>query len=104
MLKEATIVTALVCGLSLGTSALADPVARRQVRQQARIAQGVASGELTKVEAARLERGAARVHRQVVRDRLDGGGFTAAERAKAHATLDRQSARIARQKHDGQAR
>lgn len=95
---------AVVMGLFLATPALADGVARREVRQQQRIAQGVRSGALTPREAVRLQRQKARVHRQIARDRVDGGGFTAAERAKAHAKQDAMSRRIYRQKHDGQAR
>ena len=84
--------------------ALASSVAERQVNQQQRIAQGIGSGELNRREAARLERKEVRLHRSIVRDRYDGGRFTRIERYKAQRRLDRMSARIYRQKHDGQRR
>jgi hypothetical protein len=77
---------------------------RRAERQQQRIARGVASGELTPRETARLERGEARLHREVRHDRRDGGGLTPHERAKIERQQDRLSHRIYRQKHDRQAR
>ncbi len=94
------------CTLTLGAGlAMASGnVKGRQVHQQRRIAQGVRSGELTRPEARRLERNAARIHRSVVRDRIDGGVFTPRERAKAQHRLNRQSRAIYRQKHDGQTR
>lgn len=94
------------CTLTLGAGlALAAGGAKgRQIHQQRRIAQGVRSGELTRPEARRLERSAARIHRSVVRDRIDGGVFTPRERAKAQRRLNKQSRRIYRQKHDGQSR
>ena len=67
------------CTVSLGAglALAAHPnVAERQVNQQKRINQGVRSGELTKPEALKLERNAARIHRSVARDRRDGGVFT----------------------------
>ena len=78
--------------------------AGRQVKQQKRVAQGVRSGELTRPEARGLQRNAARVHRSIKRDQLDGGVFTPRERAKAQKRLKRQSGAIYRQKHDNQNR
>ena len=75
-------------------------VANRQGRQQGRIAEGKASGELTQEEAAKLNRKAAATRRQTMRDRVDGGGFTAAERARANRKLNRQSKEIYKEKHD----
>lgn len=84
--------------------ALADEPARRQVNQQQRINQGVRSGELTRSEAARLQRQKANLHRQIVRDRADGPGLTPAERARIDAQQDALNRRIARQKNDRQSR
>ena len=78
--------------------------AHGQKNQQQRIHQGVRSGELTAPEAARLQRGAARTHRSIVKDRHDQGVFTAKERAQAQRKLNRQSKRIAVQKHDSDKR
>ena len=72
--------------------------------QQKRIGHGVKSGELTKPEAVRLERNSARIHRSIRKDRVDQGVFTPRERAQAQRKLNRQSAAIARQTHDGQSR
>lgn len=84
--------------------ALADEPARRQVNQQQRINQGVRSGELTRAEAARLQRQKADLHRQIARDRADGRGLAPAERARIDAQQDALNRRIARQKHDKQSR
>ena len=95
------------CTVSLGAglALAAHPnVAERQINQQARIRQGVRSGELTPRETARLKRNSARVHRSIARDRRDGGVFTPRERAKARKKLNRQSRAINRQKHDRQHR
>ena len=102
-----TWMTTLALGLTMtAATALAGPPAttKRQVNQQKRIGQGIRSGELTKREVRGLQTGAARTHRSIRRDRVDGGVFTPRERAKSHMKLNRQSRRIAKQKNDGQAR
>ncbi|CBE67276.1 MAG: hypothetical protein F9K13_00120 [Candidatus Methylomirabilis oxygeniifera] len=74
---------------------------QRQENQERRIDQGVASGQLNEREAARLEKGQA--HVQQMEDRaLADGTVTKRERARIERTQDRQSRRIARQKHDRQ--
>lgn len=95
---------AVVAAVLMASPALAAGVDRRQNRQQARIAQGVRSGELTAVEAARLERQQVRLGREIARDRADGPGLTLRERAKIQRHENRLSRQIYRQKHDGQAR
>ena len=102
MKKISTILIVGACALALSLGAAS--AAGRQVKQQKRIAQGVRSGELTRPEARRLERNAARIHRSIKRDRRDGGEFTPRERAKAQRKLKRQSRAIYRQKHDNQGR
>jgi hypothetical protein len=94
----------LVAALVVSASAQAASLPVRQDKQQARIAKGVASGELTARETVRLERREARVHAQIVKDRLDGGGMTAHERAKNQRKMNRLSRDIYRQKHDAQKR
>ncbi len=91
----------VLSALTLAVPTLAAGVDRRERRQQARIAQGVASGELTPREAARLQRKEARVHRHIERARADGGGLSPAERARIHRHQDRVSRQIYREKHDG---
>ena len=96
-----------VCTATLGAGlAFANHpnVANRQKQQQKRIHQGVKSGELTKREALKLERNAAKIHRSIAKDRRDGGEFTPRERAKARKRLHKQSGAIARQKRDKQKR
>ena len=76
-------------------------VDQRQANQQQRIDQGVASGELTGKEAARLEKG--QEHVQKVEDKVKADGtVTPKERARLHQAQDNQSRKIARQKHDRQ--
>ena len=72
-------------------------------RQQERISHGIASGRLTPVEAARLERREARLHRQVARDRYyHHGKLTAWERRQEERRLNHVSHSIYHQKHDWQ--
>jgi Tfp pilus assembly protein FimT len=74
---------------------------QREANQQARIQQGVASGELNAHEAARLERGQTRVDAIENNAKADGT-VTKKERAHLHRAQDHQSKRIHRQKHDAQ--
>lgn len=75
----------------------------REVQQQQRITQGVRSGELTRPEARRLERGQVHLYRMAGAARADGV-VTAPERARLQYAADVQSRRIYVQKHDGQTR
>ncbi|MEW6435282.1 MAG: hypothetical protein AB1730_27630 [Myxococcota bacterium] len=84
--------------------AFAAPVGARSASLQARINQGVASGQLTGPEAARLQRQENRLNRTIARDRCDGGGLTMHERAKIQRRENRLSRHIAVQKHDAQRR
>ena len=92
--------TAAVIAVLMATPALASGVDRRSDRQQARIAQGLNSGELTAHEAARLERKESRLDRQIDRHRADGGGLSAGERARIQRHENSLSRQIYRQKHD----
>ncbi len=97
--------TLIVAMVMLSSSlVLAAPPGARSMNQQARINQGVRSGELNGREAARLQAQHNRIERQIVRDRNDGGGMTPAERARIEAEQNRLSRHIAVQKHDGQSR
>ena len=94
----------------LGTLALpafaqyAPPQAdQRQDRQERRIQQGVRSGELTPREAARLERGQARI-RQMQQDALADGHINRRERAAIDREQDKQNQLIARLKHNDRSR
>jgi uncharacterized protein YdeI (BOF family) len=76
----------------------------RQQNQRERIQQGVRSGELTPVEAARIRRQESQIRLNEARARQSGGEFTPQERARIQRQLDRESRRIYRQKHDAQDR
>jgi hypothetical protein len=79
-------------------------VNERQRNQQQRIRQGVRSGELTGVEAARIQRREAQIRLNEARARQSGGEFTPQERARIQRQLDRSSQSIYQQKHDAQDR
>ncbi len=74
---------------------------QRNVNQQRRIEQGVASGELTNREAARLERGQARDNAAQARAGADGK-VGPNEQRRLQRQENRQSRRIYREKHDAQ--
>lgn len=74
-------------------------VEKRQDRQQARIRQGLRSGELTRHEARKLRKQQRRVERLERRYAADGK-FTKTERRRLVRALDRASDRIYRFKHN----
>lgn len=76
---------------------------QRNINQQKRIEQGVESGALTNREAARLERGQARVNRREARAGADGW-VGPGEQRRIQRLENRQSRHIWRQKHDRQTR
>lgn len=82
----------------------AQGINERQQNQRQRIRQGVRSGELTRVEAARLRRREAQIGLNEARARRSGGEFTPRERARIQRQLNRSSRSIYRQKHDAQDR
>lgn len=105
MVKNIAKALVLVIGIGAGGQALAGEVDRREANQQARIAEGVESGQLTPRETARLERREAKIDREVKRDRaLNGGTLTPRERAKVNREQNRVSGAIYREKHDAQRR
>lgn len=73
---------------------------QRQANQQTRIEQGKASGALSNREAARMEAGQAKVDGMKQAAAADGK-VTRAERKAIKKEQNKQSRRIARQKHDG---
>jgi hypothetical protein len=74
---------------------------QRNINQQQRIQQGMASGQLTHHEAAKLEAGQAHVARTEARAGKDGH-VSAGEQARVQTAENVQSRRIHREKHDGQ--
>jgi predicted lipoprotein with Yx(FWY)xxD motif len=99
--------------LSLATTAFAQNttettpqtprIDKREARQDQRVYQGVASGELTQKEAARLEKGDTRIANAEAKAKSDGQ-VTRKERARLTVMQKEQSQRIYRQKHDKQVR
>lgn len=73
----------------------------REARQQTRIYNGAQDGSLTPREFQRLERGESRIDRAEARAKADGV-VTRGERRHLNHMLDRQSAAIYHQRHDGQ--
>jgi len=77
-----------------------DPkVNNRQDRQQARIEQGVKSGELTKKETAGLVLNQAKIAHEEKKAKADGT-LTVKERVDLHKDLKKSSERIHKAKHN----
>jgi len=97
--------------LILGAAVCATPalasgnhgINRIERREQARIRQGIRSGELTRHEARRLEAEQARIRVDERFYRADGK-ITPRERERLHKELRHASHDIYRQKHDHQDR
>ena len=76
---------------------------QRQANQDQRIDQGIASGQLNKREANRLNKQQAHVNKMEVRAKSDGV-MTKKERARIGAAQDRASRHIVSEKHDRQGK
>ena len=99
MLLAISVVT-LTAGMAYG-QAETPVIDQRQANQEKRIDQGIASGQLTEREAARLDNQQDRIDRMEKKAKADGV-VTKKERARIHDAQDRASRNIARQKHDRQ--
>jgi len=100
-MKTRKIVSAVVLVFASGT-ALAQSTGsevQRNVNQQQRIEQGLQSGQLTTKEAAKAERGEARVEKMEANSNRDGN-LTPAEKARIQKAQNAESADIARLKHN----
>ena len=73
----------------------------REVKQDARIQQGVASGQLTPKETYRVEKEQAAINRVEAKAKADGT-VTKAERQRLNHLQNRASKDTYRQKHDAQ--
>ncbi len=104
--KTSLIATALV-SFSIGVfaqtaSTPATPrVDQREANQQARIASGAASGQLTAKEAVRLEKRQAAINQAEAHAKADGT-VTRRERDRLHRMQNASSKDIHAQKHDTQ--
>ncbi len=77
-------------------------VQQRKENQQARIAQGVRSGQLTAGETGNLEHKESRLNREIRNDRAaNGGTLTSQERQQVNRQQNRISRDIYRDKHNG---
>ena len=105
-LKNLALITVLNLLLPLSSFAQGwhNDINARQREQQQRIRTGIRSGELTRVEAARLEAEEARIRLDEARARHSGGVFTPRERARIQRELNHASRDIHRQAHDPQNR
>jgi len=76
-------------------------VNERKANQQARVGQGVQSGQMTAGEAAKVERKEAAIHREVRADRAaNGGTLTPGEKAAVNRQQNRVSKQIYADKHN----
>jgi len=100
-LLVAMIATVPITALAAGPHA--QNVNQRQHNQQARIHQGVKSGQLTRPEAHRLQAEQRHIRREEHAYRADGH-LSRGERADLRHDLNRSSRHIAAQTHDGQRR
>jgi hypothetical protein len=90
----------LVLGSTFASAQTATPrVTKRQLKQQARIEQGVKSGELKAGETRRLELQQAKIQADKKKAKSDGV-VTPAERAKLAREQNRANRKIYRLKHN----
>lgn len=106
MMDPTTLLLVLMMGAATpasldGSIASSPRIDHRQAAQQRRINQGVASGELTRREAERLQREQARI-RKAEDKALADGRLTRGERATIEHMQDKASAHISAEKHDRQ--
>ncbi|RMF13043.1 MAG: hypothetical protein D6758_13935 [Gammaproteobacteria bacterium] len=104
-MKTRLMMTGLIGALFLASASWAGTPGLdiRETHQKHRIVQGVANGELTARETARLVKGQRELRRMERRAKSDGV-VTLRERARLHHKADVESARIYRNKHDSQTR
>ncbi len=102
-----TLILGLVAAASLAAAlpAAAQPVDARQHRQDARIDQGVRSGELTRGETARLNRREVRLHRYEARARYQHDGYLTGHNRRVMRRMENRDSRaIYRLKHNDRTR
>lgn len=103
-MKKLITLSAIIAACTVAVPAMArggDRVDERQDRQQHRIEQGFRSGDLTRHETRRLERGQERIdlmQRQARRD----GHVDRHERRRIGEAVARQDRRIHQERHDGE--
>lgn len=100
-MKKIIFVFAVLLIFSLGAMAQTKKADVRNKAQHARIAEGTASGELTKRESQALRAEQRHIKRTKKRAKADGK-VTRKERAVIDKKQDRANRHIRNQKHDGQ--
>jgi hypothetical protein len=104
-MKRLFLATLIPAAMLLPVYAQTPEVARREGRQQARIAQGKKSGQLTKGETARLQNKESKIHHEIKGDRAaNGGKLTVSEKAKVNRQQNKVSRRIYHDKHNARTR
>jgi len=104
MKTTALFVATLLSAAALPAFAQSTPhVDAREQRQQARIDQGIHSGQLTEKEAARMDARGDRLEANEAAAKADGK-VTRKERARLNAEAERNSRAIRHNKHDRQTR
>ena len=102
---KTTLVAGLLAVASIGAFAQAAPatprIDQREANQQARIANGAASGQLTAKETNRLEKEQAAINKAEANAKADGT-VTKHERKRLHRMQNAASKDIRHQKHDAQ--
>jgi uncharacterized membrane protein YebE (DUF533 family) len=99
----AAIIASIFAATAFAQSTNTPVVDNRQNRQDARIEQGKATGQLNKREAARMEAGQAKVDGMEAAAKADGK-VTKTERRAIKREQNKQSKRIYKQKHDAQTK
>jgi biopolymer transport protein ExbB/TolQ len=103
-LIAATLLVVAGSSLAATTEGTSTPrIAHRQVKQEARIQQGVKSGELTKPEARNLRHDQRHIQRMKQRAKADGT-VTPRERERLTAAQNHESRKIYRKKHNARTR
>lgn len=91
-----------VAGSSFAQRRFPHNINKRQANQEKRIQNGVQNGSLTSKETQRVERREARISDLEAKDRASGSKLSPKERGQLERDLNKESADIYRQKHDGQ--
>jgi hypothetical protein len=100
-LGTAFIASTSIVGAQMAAPSFTPKIDAREKRQDARIDQGVASGQLTTKEAAKLDARQTRIQQLEASAKADGN-VTKAERSQIRQAQDNASKAIYRQKHDKQ--
>lgn len=100
-MKMFIIATAAIATVSAAIPVAAQPINQREHRQEQRIRQGAATGQLTPAEARRLQFLEMRLHRTEARMRSQNGGrLSPWQRRRLQRMANQDSAAIRRLKHN----